>query len=81
MGITMTTKTIKTILFASLIVAMILPFSTIQMADAVATKELANKKAEIKNIIKAKMLEQSNKDKLEKDGNLKYTAEELALKL
>lgn len=40
----MTTKTIKTILFASLIAAMILPFSGMMMADA-APNENANDKA------------------------------------
>ena len=78
-GMTMTSKTIKTVLFASLIVAMILPFSSLQIADAIATNDLANKKAKIKDTIKAKMIEQSNKDKLEKDNNLKYAAQEYGI--
>ena len=42
----MTTKTIKTVLFASLIAAMILPFSTMDFADA----EKNNTRAEMKQI-------------------------------
>ena len=44
--VVMTTKTIKTVLFASLLVAMILPFSTMEMADA-APNENANDNAHV----------------------------------
>ncbi|MCZ6582764.1 MAG: hypothetical protein O6761_06310, partial [Thaumarchaeota archaeon] len=42
----MTTKTIKTILFASLMVAMILPFSGIMMAEAAPNENVNNKAIE-----------------------------------
>ncbi len=44
----MTTKTIKTILFASLMVAMILPFSAMSMADAAPNENAKKRSAEIK---------------------------------
>ena len=75
----MTTKTIKTVLFVSLIAAMILPFSAIQMADAMTANNLANEKVKIKDTIKTKMTEQSKKDKLEKDKNVKYAAQEYGI--
>lgn len=62
---TLTTKTIKTILFASLIVAMILPFSGMQFATAQTDKQAENEtdertKAELSKRIKSL---ESNKQK------------------
>jgi len=57
----MTTKTIKTILFASLIAAMILPFSGMMMAEA-APNENANDKA--KEIAEQKILKDKKFDEI-----------------
>ena len=58
----MTTKNVKTILFASLIAAMILPFNTVDFVEA----EKSDKKSLVKDKIKEKMKQQSDKDKKEK---------------
>jgi len=52
----MTTKNIKAILFASLIVALVLPFSAMSLADA-ASNEKADEKAKKQNADRAKMAE------------------------
>lgn len=71
----MTTKTIKTVLFASLLVAMILPFSGINFADA----KQADDKSLVKEKIKDKMNKQADKDKQEKSDNKKFTSEEYGI--
>lgn len=68
-------KTTKTILFASLIAALILPFSAIDFADA----EKQDKTTLIKEKIKEKMKQQSDKDKKEKKTNKKHTSEEYGI--
>lgn len=55
----MTTKTIKTILFASLLVAMILPFSAMEFAEA-APNDKANDKAKAKANDKGKANDHDN---------------------
>ena len=69
------TKTIKTILFASLIAAMILPFSGMNFADA----KQADDKSLVKEKIKDKMNKQADKDKNEKYSNTKYTSDEYGI--
>ena len=70
-----TSKTIKTILFAGLLAAMILPFSAMNFAEA----EKMNEKVLVKEKIKDKLNKLSDKDKKEKDINKKYTSEEYGI--
>lgn len=68
MGITMITKNAKTILFASLIAAMILPFSTVDFVDAdkANIKDNAIKAIEKEAKKDSKKLKQADKEKLDK---------------
>ncbi len=76
MKIVMTTTT-KVILFASLIAAMILPFS--MMDVSAAPNENANDKSLVKEKIKDKMNKQSDKDKKAKNTNKKFTSDEYGI--
>ncbi|MGY5149912.1 MAG: hypothetical protein ACW9W3_07595 [Candidatus Nitrosopumilus sp. bin_68KS] len=71
----MTSKTIKTILFASLIAAMVLPFSGMNFADA----KQADDNSLIKEKIKDKMTKLVDKDKKEKETNTKHTSEDYGI--
>ncbi len=62
-------KNAKTILFASLIAAMILPFSGMDFAEAKQVDE----KSLVKEKIKDKMREQTNKDQKAKNTDKRYT--------
>jgi hypothetical protein len=68
-------KTIKTILFASLIAAMILPFSGMDFAEA----KQVDDKSLVKEKIKDKMNQQADKDNIEKNTNTKFTSEEYGI--
>lgn len=71
----MTSKTIKTMFFAGLIAAMILPFSGMNFAEA----KQVDDKSLVKEKIKDKMNKQADKDKKEKDSNTKYTSDEYGI--
>lgn len=69
------TKTTKIILFASLIAALILPFSGMDFAEA----EKVNEKSLIKEKIKDNIKEQHDKDKKDKKTNTKHTSDEYGI--
>lgn len=69
------TNTTKTILFASLIAALILPFSAMDFADA----EKADNKSLVKEKLKDKIAKLSDKDKKEKASKKKQTSDEYGI--
>ncbi len=69
-------KKVQTVLFAGIIGMMILPFSTMNVADAV---ELPDDKFSVKEKLKEKMFELYEKDKKEKDTGTKHTSEEYGI--
>jgi len=76
----MSSKTIKTILFASLIVAMVLPFSGMDYATAEKQTTDQEKLQELKQTLKAKLKETSDKDE-KKDLKLVIKRLNLMVKL
>ena len=75
------TKNTKTILFASLIAAMLLPFSAMEFADAKTNADDIKTKEDFKQDVKDWIRSQNGETKAEKTSSLKIEYNEVLLEL